>query len=476
MKQKLLIILFLFLMIGLLVGLNAASYVGRQKLPDTEEVPNRSTFNSGATGASAFFDLLSQTGHKAVRWQESPAALVTAGPDGPAVFVMIGRLRRELDPEDAEPLFRWVAAGGRLVVVDREPSEELVATTANWQIWFRPRNVSEIFNVDPSDQQQMTREAAAVKPVQPTVLSIGVDAIQPSRFASAIQFERNVDEDKRLKGFGNGSDSPPPPPAKRDLVDSDPIKDRQDSPGSKSGVEYASPSSIGPIAHITSGLDTFVLEAPFGEGRIVYISDPYLFSNAGIGLADNVQLAVNTVAVKDRVIAFDEYHQGYGKDRNRFLQFFEGTPVIAIFLQAIVLVGFIFLSKSRRFARPVPEPEPDRLSKLEYVSAMAELQQRSRAFDLAVENIYSDFRRRVARTLGVDNLLTGYSEMARQITDRSGESVQDVSGVLFNCEEIIRGEPTNKSEVLELITKLRRIEAKLGISRTAREKRDTRDH
>ena len=121
---------------------------------------------------------------------------------------------------------------------------------------------------------------------------------------------------------------------------------------------------------------------------------------------DNAQLAINVVASREGIIAFDEYHQGYGADSNRFFRFFAGTPVIPVFIQLALLVGLIFFSQSRRFARAVPAPEPSRLSKLEYVSAMAELQQRTKGYDLAIENIYTDFRRRVSRLVGVDALKT----------------------------------------------------------------------
>jgi hypothetical protein len=45
-----------------------------------------------------------------------------------------------------------------------------------------------------------------------------------------------------------------------------------------------------------------------------------------------------------------------------------------------------------RFARALPANEPNRLFKLEYVSAMAELQRRTKVYDLAIENIYNEFR------------------------------------------------------------------------------------
>jgi hypothetical protein len=100
---------------------------------------------------------------------------------------------------------------------------------------------------------------------------------------------------------------------------------------------------------------------------------------------------------------------------------------------------------------------------------MAELQQRSRAYDLAIENIYTDFRRRAARLLGADNFLTKYDELARMIAERTGLDARNVADTLFKCEDIIRGEPTNKREVVELIAALRALEQKLGLTRAARQ-------
>ena len=154
--------------------------------------------------------------------------------------------------------------------------------------------------------------------------------------------------------------------------------------------------------------------------RIVFVTDPYIVSNAGIAIADNAQLGINLVATNGGIVAFDEYHQGYGIDNNRFIQFFAGTPVVAIFIQAVVLIGFVFYSQSRRFARPVPEAEPDRLSKLEYVAAMAELQSRTRAYDLAIENIYNEFRRRAARLFGLEIHQATSRELAIRIAERVG--------------------------------------------------------
>ncbi|HTH51317.1 MAG TPA: hypothetical protein VL501_05260, partial [Pyrinomonadaceae bacterium] len=329
--------------------------------------------------------------------------------------------------------------------------KELAVTTSDWNIGVRMVPTRDVFTVDPSNQQQMTQGVEALHASQPTVLTQGVNAIQPSKFVQNITLE------PRPATAGEGGDAtdeekPPPPKEYRgDRVFSSPLPAETPS---------------GPLVHFGTHEKNVVVEVPYESGTIVFVSDPYMVSNAGIQLADNAHLATNLVATSSGTVAFDEYHQGYSNDSNRFLQFFAGTPVVAIFLQAVVLIGFIFYSQSRRFARPVPEPEPDRLSKLEYVTAMAELQQRTRAWDLAVENIYTDFRRRAARLFGIDVSQATSDELAKRIAERTGLAAPDLRDTLFKCEEIIRGEPTNKSEVIRLVDTIRSIESTLGLRRS----------
>jgi hypothetical protein len=213
------------------------------------------------------------------------------------VFVVIGELRRGFENAEYEQLFRWVAAGGRLVLVDRDPPKDLITTTASWELHLEPRNRGELLTVDPADVGQMTRDTAAVKPAQPTVLTSAVNAIQPSRFASDIGFERFADTTNTGGSTGPppaaAAPPPPPPPPKTSAE----YEDGDDSPMQKllriDDDDVGSPSLSGPVVHFGSALGDVVADAPFGEGRIVYVSDPFIYSNTGISLADNVQLAIN---------------------------------------------------------------------------------------------------------------------------------------------------------------------------------------
>jgi hypothetical protein len=467
MRQKFVIFISVIFLIALLIGLNAASYVKKEKTPDSEANPNRSTYNTGGTGTRAFFDLLAETGRNVTRWQESTAALSVNDKNQPDVFVVIGSTRREFTEAEILSLRGWVARGGKLVVIDREPPSELIKTSAKW-------NISVRISADPLDVKQMTDQTPAAKPTQPTIYTNKVNAVQSSRFASAINFERNTESDDKSKTDA-GIQTPPAPENNFQLQFPPPPAPKNNGTGEGSGSGSAnenagnSSAMTAPVAHLANETKTLLADFPFGEGKIVFLSDPYIVSNGGISLVDNAQLATNIVASGGGIIAFDEFHQGYGAGQNRLFDYFAGTPLTAVLLQLAALVAFVLFTQSRRFARALPENNLNRLSKLEYVAAMAELQQRTKAFDLAMENIYKDFRRRVSRLVGADALKTPRNDLARLIAERAKLSRAEVETLLEKCENIIYGEPTNKKEMLNLTGNLREVEEKLGLKRNARQ-------
>jgi hypothetical protein len=430
MKQRLVFILILVLMAAVLVGLNAASYSQKQQVPDNELRPNRSTYNAGSTGTQALYTLLSETGHKVSRWQDPVTALDPARNDLPSTFVIIGEVRREITEAESRALLQWVYGGGRLVYIGRELPEWLTVSSGHWKAVMRSNYLTSIGSTDPADQQQMTANTEVARPIQPSLLTVGVNAVQPSRFASSIALESADMDDPSSISFDS----------------------------EESGTANIS----APIIHLAAGESSLLAEMPYGSGRIILLSDPYIVANRGISLVDNAQLAINMLARGSQPIAFDEYHQGFGNS-NRFFEFFAGTPVVAIFMQCVILVAFVFFTRSRRFGRPLPASGPDRLSKLEYISAMAQLQQRTRSFDLAIENLYRDFRRRAARLLGVDNNSIGRRQFAEKIAERSHIAADKVEQLMFYCDDVIYGEPTNKNRVLQAARELREIEFALGL-------------
>jgi hypothetical protein len=126
--------------------------------------------------------------------------------------------------------------------------------------------------------------------------------------------------------------------------------------------------SPAPVVHIADKDGALLVDYAYAEGRVVILSDPYIVSNGGIRLSDNLQLALNTVAGRDGLIAFDEYHQGKGISQNAFASYFAGTPALAIAAQVILVVLLILWTNARRFGRPLPLPHVDRRSSLEFAT------------------------------------------------------------------------------------------------------------
>jgi hypothetical protein len=172
-------------------------------------------------------------------------------------------------------------------------------------------------------------------------------------------------------------------------------------------------------------------------------------------------------------VAFDEYHHGYGEARNQLFAYFRGTPILWMFAQGALVVLALVWTRGRRFARPVPEPRPDRRSKLEFVSSMAELQQRARAYDLAVENVYQRTRRALARYAGLPAGAPA-AELAGRVAARSGRDPARLEALLRECEDSAAGAPLSARRALRLARELRKLERDLGILMRSRELRQAR--
>ena len=456
MRQRLTIILTFVVIVGALIIINTVTYVEQEKLPDSELLPNRSTYHSGPTGARAFHDFLSESGYKVMRWREAPEKLLSKAGEHVSTFVVIGVTRLPFSQEQIKALHQWIANGGCLLLIDREPAQRLLPKAGNWAIYSRSLDFPPL-DIDPGDASVMTKDVEAFKPVQPTWLTRKVEFVMPSRFAG------------RLSVVPAPKPTPSPhslPAAKStpDDEDDEPIE----GPPPRVAEPEKSEASTAPVIHVADKNGALLVDYTYGEGRVIVLSDPYIVTNRGIRTDDNLQLAINAVSGRDGLIAFDEYHQGHGASGNAFAVYFAGTPVLAIGAQLLLVVLLILWTNARRFARPLPLAQVDRRSSLEFVASMAELQERSRAFDLAIENVYTRTRRVLARYAGV-TYNSSRAEIATRIAARSKVEAQQLETLMRQCEDIINGEPINWRQAVDLVKRLRELEKKLGLRMRARD-------
>ena len=461
MRQRLTIILTFVVIVGVLVIINTATYVQKEKLPDSELTPNRSTYHSGPTGARAFHDFLSESGYKVMRWREEPEKLLGKAGENISTFVVIGATRLPFTEEQISALHKWIANGGCFLLIDREPSLRLLPKDVDWAIYSRSLDFPSL-DIDPNDASVMTKDVTPYKPVQPTSLTRKVESVMPSRFAgrlSVVPVRKPEPKPGPVIKAGTMPDDSPP----------------EDGPPPPVGEPIATDGSPAPVIHVADQSGALLVDYAYGDGRIIVLSDPYIVTNRGIRTNDNLQLAINVVTAHEGLIAFDEYHQGHGSSGNAFAVYFSGTPVLAIGAQIVLVVLLILWTNARRFGRPLPLVQVDRRSSLEFVASMAELQERSRAFDLAIENVYTRTRRVLARYAGV-NYNSSRSEIAARIAARSKVEAHQLETLMRQCEEVINGQPINWRQAVDLVKRLRELEKKLGLRMRSRDARQAAEN
>ena len=216
--------------------------------------------------------------------------------------------------------------------------------------------------------------------------------------------------------------------------------------------------------HIGDDQAAVLADAQVGKGRVVLLTDQFVVANNGISREDNIILGLNLIEGRPPgPIAFDEYHHGYGTSSASagLMSYFRGTPVPWMMAQAGLLAALVVYSYGRRFGRPIPLRQERRTTNLEFVSSMANITRLAQASDLAVENIYSEFRKRLCRFSGMPSKIQNV-RLAAAAARLTGLDERELNGLLWRCEEIVRGEPVSEHDLLRLVTRIREIEAQLG--------------
>src|SRR6185436_10944594 len=234
-----------------------------EHVADSEVSPDRSTFNSGATGTQAFYDFLRESGHEVMRWRESTSSLLVLNDPKPSTFVIVGRLQVAYTDREARELMHWVKAGGRLVVIDRRPEDRLLAPESEWEVSADPITYP-WSDLDPNSFEQMTSGATPLKPAQPTTMARDVESVMPSRFMGAITFGPRTPEAK-------------PSPEVEDFLDDDEegaAYERQPTPSPESSEGQKTGRSSAPVVHFGESRGALLIDYPYGNGRIVLLSDP----------------------------------------------------------------------------------------------------------------------------------------------------------------------------------------------------------
>ena len=467
MKRYFGIIATVMLVLIVLIALNAAGTVTLDRPAEDESSPLRSSYNAGPTGTRAVYQWLEESGYNVARWRENYKDLNLAGSDAKgASLVVIGPfpLETPIEEEEARALQKWVAKGGRLLIVSRNPKAQFRDEYIHAELPAPP------VKTDPSADKDAVSNAVNqdLLIAQPTALTRDVRGLVLSHWAARLSFYPPAKEAALENAAASDDEPPPPPPPPKPSPAEQSTPPPQDVSGTVAPPDEPFGDLSAPVVHLGDSKGAVLAEFEYGAGRVLFLSDPFVIANNGVGRGANLNLTLNLMEAlggTQQKIFFDEYHHGYRSQGNALMNYFRGTPVPWLFAQLLFVAALIAYSYGKRFARPLPMPQADRHSPLEFVSSMASLQQAAQARDLALENIYPRFRNRLCRTLGLPATATPSAitvRLKRRL--QTNESEVELLRVFSESERALQGERLDDQRLIELVAAMRRITAQLKLS------------
>jgi hypothetical protein len=144
------------------------------------------------------------------------------------------------------------------------------------------------------------------------------------------------------------------------------------------------------------------IEELVGRGRIVTLTDPLPLCNGYLGAVDNGRLASDLVSLAGGggSVAFDEYHHQVAGPISPVTAWLS-TSWGASATWAVVLLFIGLLLRGRAFGPRLELPGGGDRSSAEYVAAVGQLLQRSRAVGVTAEVLREAARRAVAQRHGI---------------------------------------------------------------------------
>jgi hypothetical protein len=416
----------IIIVIAVLVGLSAAGAIEFNRPTENEFAPIRSTYNSGQTGTRAIYQLLEESGTPVARWRKHYSSLEAEAED--SILVIIGPFQsgQKISEEEAFALQVWISTGGRALIISRSPFDQFGDPA------IRAKAPEKLPVHYETPEQFIDRESDELI-AQPTELTRGIRGLALSDFATRMIFHPQ----DRAKAARTGVVETAPSPE-----------------------EYSAPALYAPVIHLGDKDGAALADFTYGEGRVIFLSDPFVVANNGIARGGNLTLAMNmlrSMGSPDRRIFFDEFHHGYYEGGNPLVNYVRGTPAPWLLLQGLGLSLLIVYTYSRRFARPLPLPQVDRHSPLEFVGSMANLQQAAQARELALENIYPRFKAGLCRRLGLSSRASRDEIVAGARRRRLAISEIELRQTLSDAEVTLAGEPIDDARLLALVSRMRRI-------------------
>ncbi len=380
-------------LIALILGIIAlAVLVGLLTAPQERAVssPSRSSYNADAAGCRGFYELLSETE------KDGPLRLRRVGDLQKlrGVLIVVGRLRKPLDENDARELEQWVRSGNGLlyfVGVEETP--------------LAPSALDRLLKVD-----QGSRVPAKTRTIS----------------------QRLVELQGNFPAFR---------PARRLLQ--------------RTPADYAFCSAQEGVELYADWKGPAVLWRQWGEGQVIVCASSAPIQNSLIGDYSNLAFllcALRVLRPAGGRIIFDEFHHGFVGSVS-LASLFSVEGVLAAFIQ-LAICGLLYLwLQGRRMGPPVPIVAGRRRTAAEYLHAAGALY-RQHCAPGEIAAAYGAFAvRTLCRGLGLTARGIEPEPLALLLARRSHGDAAKIGALLVRATSAARGQLSAR-EATELIRAL----------------------
>jgi hypothetical protein len=187
---------------------------------------------------------------------------------------------------------------------------------------------------------------------------------------------------------------------------------------------------------------------PHGEGRVLVVADPSVWTHRGLLRGDNVLLLYNVAALDSdqRQVYFDEYHHGL-RSGGGYWDYLRYHDQHWNLLQLAALAAVAVWASAVRLGPAVPTPRPSRADAVDYASAAARIYERAGVTHLMAQNLVRDFLGALTRHLRLKRNAVPAAVLAAWKAKHGKESAERLSGLLRGAMELRRAAAKKEEDV-----------------------------
>ncbi|MBW4579739.1 MAG: DUF4350 domain-containing protein [Tildeniella nuda ZEHNDER 1965/U140] len=212
---------------------------------------------------------------------------------------------------------------------------------------------------------------------------------------------------------------------------------------------------------LTDPFGTVVWQQTFGRGQIISAVTPNLAANAYQEAQGNYEFLAKLVTEPNLPIWVDEYSHGYKdndvvkQESGNLLSYLAKTPLLLVFIQAIVILLVLIWGQNRRLGPAIALPTPAIDNSEAYIQAMAAVLYKAESNQFVIDTIGKAEQIEVQKALGLGTEPLPLKTLLDAWTQQTGQPAAPLEAILSPTKHPRRIEESDLLKWLEQMQAVR---------------------